>query len=73
MMAAAERLRGFDRPALVIWVPEDRINPRAHGWRWADLLPQGRLLEIPDSHTLMPLDQRAELACAIRAFIRDTL
>ena len=72
MLAAAERLRCFDRPALVVWAPEDRVNPPAHGQRWADLLPQGRLLEIPDSYTLMPLDQPAELARAIREFIRDT-
>jgi pimeloyl-ACP methyl ester carboxylesterase len=72
MLAAAERLRSFDRPALVVWAPEDRVNPPAHGQRWADLLPQGRLLEIPDSYTLMPLDQPGELARAIREFIRDT-
>ena len=30
MLVAAERLRGFDHPALVIWAPEDRIMlPRA--------------------------------------------
>jgi pimeloyl-ACP methyl ester carboxylesterase len=72
MLAAAERLRSFDRPALVVWAPEDRVNPPGHGQRWADLLPQGRLLEIPDSYTLMPLDQPGELARAIREFIRDT-
>ncbi len=72
MLAAAERLKSFDRPALVVWAPEDRINPREHGRRWADLLPQGRLVEITDSYTLMPLDQPGELAHAIRQFIRDT-
>ena len=72
MLAAAERLRSFDRPALVIWAPEDRVNPPAHGQRWADLLPQGRLIEISDSYTLMPLDQPVELARAIRQFIHDT-
>lgn len=72
MLAAADRLRSFDRPALVIWAPEDRVNPAAHGRRWADLLPQGRLIEIGDSYTLMPLDQPDALARAIRHFIRDT-
>lgn len=73
MLDAAERLRHFDRPALVVWAPEDRINPPEHGQRWADLLPQGRLIEIPDSYTLMPLDQPGALAQAIREFIHDTL
>jgi pimeloyl-ACP methyl ester carboxylesterase len=73
MLAAAERLRSFDRPALVVWSPEDRMNPPEHGRRWAALLPQGRLIEISDSYTLMPLDQPDALACVIREFIRDTL
>jgi pimeloyl-ACP methyl ester carboxylesterase len=72
MLAAAERLRSFERPALVVWAPEDRVNPRDHGRCWAELLPQGRLIEIPDSYTLMPLDQPGELARAIREFIHDT-
>jgi len=71
MLAAAEALRGFDRPALVIWAAEDRVMPPAHGRRLAELLPHGRLLEIPDSYTLIPEDQPVELARAIRQFIRD--
>ena len=72
MLAAAERLRRFDRPALVVWAPEDRVNPREHGRRFAELLPNGRLIEIADSYTLIPEDQPGELARAIRQFIRDT-
>lgn len=72
MLAAAERLRRFDRPALVVWAPEDRVNPREHGRRLAKLLPHGRLIEIADSYTLIPEDQPGELARAIRQFVRDT-
>jgi hypothetical protein len=32
--------------------------------------PQGRLVEIPDSYTLIPLDQPIALAKAIREFVR---
>jgi pimeloyl-ACP methyl ester carboxylesterase len=71
MLVAAERLRSFDRPALVIWAKEDRVMPPAHGRRLAALLPRGRLLEIADSYTLIPEDQPGELARAIRQFIRD--
>lgn len=67
-----ERLRDFDRPALVVWTPEDRVMPPEHGRRLADLLPRGRLVEIADSYTLIPEDQPHELARVIRAFIRDT-
>ena len=37
---AAERLPGFDRPALVVWASEDRVMPPEHGRRLAELLPQ---------------------------------
>jgi pimeloyl-ACP methyl ester carboxylesterase len=38
---AAERLRSFDRPALVVWAKEDRIMPPEHGHRLAELLLLG--------------------------------
>jgi pimeloyl-ACP methyl ester carboxylesterase len=67
MVEAAEGLPRFDRPALVVWATEDRVMPPEHGRRLADLLPQGRLVEIEDSYTLIPLDQPTRLAEAIRA------
>jgi pimeloyl-ACP methyl ester carboxylesterase len=69
--AASRALAGFDRPALVVWAAEDRVMPPEHGRRLAELLPHGRLVEIADSYTLIPEDQPAELARAIRAFVRD--
>jgi pimeloyl-ACP methyl ester carboxylesterase len=70
--ADTERLRSFDRPALVVWAEEDRVMRRDHGRRLAELLPQGRLVEVPDSYTLIPVDQPAVLAREIRAFVRET-
>jgi pimeloyl-ACP methyl ester carboxylesterase len=67
LVEAAEELPRFDRPALVVWASEDRVMPREHGRRLADLLPQGRLVEIPDSYTLIPLDQPGRLAEIMRA------
>jgi pimeloyl-ACP methyl ester carboxylesterase len=46
--------------------------PPEHGRRLAEILPQGRLIEIPDSYTLIPEDQPGEIARAIRRFVRDT-
>ena len=71
MLAAAERLRSFDRPALVIWAKEDRVMPPEHGRRFAELLPHARLVEIPDSYTLIPEDQPTELARLLREFVRE--
>jgi pimeloyl-ACP methyl ester carboxylesterase len=72
MVAATERLRRFDRPSLVVWATEDKVMPPEHGRRLADLLPQGRLVEIDDSYTLIPEDQPAKLAVAIREFTAGT-
>jgi pimeloyl-ACP methyl ester carboxylesterase len=72
LVEAAAALRGFDRPALVAWAAEDRVMPPEHGRRLAELLPQGRLVEIPDSYTLIPLDQPGPLAGTIRRFVRET-
>jgi len=68
----SERLRSFDRPALVVWAAEDRVMSPEHGRRLAGLFPHGRLVEIPDSYTLIPEDQPKELARAIRGFVQDT-
>jgi pimeloyl-ACP methyl ester carboxylesterase len=67
----SERLRAFDRPALVVWAVEDRVMPPEHGRRLAEILPQGRLVEIPDIYTLIPEDRPGELAGAIHGFVRD--
>jgi pimeloyl-ACP methyl ester carboxylesterase len=72
MRAASEGVASFDRPALVVWAAEDRVMPLEHGRRLAALLPQGRLIEIADSYTLIPEDQPRELAAAIRRFVAET-
>ena len=68
LVEAAECLPGFDHPALVVWASGDRVMPPGHGRRLAELLPQGRLAEVDDSYTLIPLDQPARLAGIIREF-----
>ena len=72
MLVAAQLLRRFDRPSLVVWAREDRVMPLEHGRRLAEMLPQGQLIEIADSYTFIPEDQPGELARAIRQFIQDT-
>jgi pimeloyl-ACP methyl ester carboxylesterase len=66
LLAAAGALSGFERPALVAWASEDRMMPREHGRRLAQLLPQGTLVEIGDSYTLIPEDQPTILAAQLR-------
>jgi pimeloyl-ACP methyl ester carboxylesterase len=72
MVAICQRLAGFDRPALVVWTPEDRIQRPEHGQRLVALLPDARLIEIPDSYTLIMRDQPQAFSHAIRAFVAAT-
>jgi pimeloyl-ACP methyl ester carboxylesterase len=65
-------LASFDKPALVVWAPEDQMMPPEHGHRLADLLPRGQLVEITDSYTVIPLDQPQQLADAVRVFVTST-
>jgi pimeloyl-ACP methyl ester carboxylesterase len=67
-----EGLRSFVRPALVVWASEDRVMPPEHGRRLVGLFPHGRLVEVPDSYTLIPEDRPGELARAVRDFVRNT-
>jgi pimeloyl-ACP methyl ester carboxylesterase len=69
---AAEKLRGFDGPALIAWSADDRIFPLEHGRRLADLLPQGRLETIADSYAFSPEDQPERLAELIREFLQTS-
>ena len=69
LLSTAETLCAFERPALVLWAEEDRLMPIEHGPRLADLLPQGHLVKIADSRTLIPEDQPAQLTAHMRELL----
>ncbi|KJE21645.1 putative hydrolase or acyltransferase of alpha/beta superfamily [Frankia torreyi] len=71
LLDAPAYLSSFTGPALVVWAAEDRVMPPEHGRRLAELLPRGRLVEVADTRTLIPLDQPAELAKILRNFATD--
>jgi pimeloyl-ACP methyl ester carboxylesterase len=66
---AAERLRSFDKPALVLWADGDRIFPREHGRRLAELLPQAEFELVPGCRTFIPEEQPEALAGRIARFL----
>lgn len=70
-LEAAERLRRFERPALIAWAPEDRLFPLEHGERLAATIPGARLERIEDSYTFVPEDQPARLAELIAELVRE--
>ena len=65
---AADRLPGFDKPALIAWSAEDRVFPRADAERLAADLPDSRLEFVSDSYTFSMEDNPDELAGLIRDF-----
>jgi pimeloyl-ACP methyl ester carboxylesterase len=67
-LAAAEALRGFDRPVLLAWAREDRVFPMELARRLDWLLPNSRLEPIDDCYTFVSEDQPERLAELIRDF-----
>jgi pimeloyl-ACP methyl ester carboxylesterase len=61
-VAAAERLRDFDRPALIAWGAEDRLFPFSDAERLAATLPNARLERIPNARAFVQLDAPERLA-----------
>ena len=64
-LEAAERLRDFDRPAVLAWSREDKFFPPRHAERLAEILPHGRVEWIDDAYTFSPEDQPARVAEAV--------
>ncbi|MFL5867873.1 MAG: alpha/beta fold hydrolase [Thermoleophilaceae bacterium] len=67
MRRASEGVASFDRPALVIWAADDKLFPRAHGEKLAELLPRGRFELVGQSRTFIPEDKPEALVLRIPA------
>ncbi|GAA1582619.1 alpha/beta hydrolase [Kribbella sancticallisti] len=72
-LAAADRLVAFDKPVLLLWAPEDRFFPLSHAHRWAEIFPDARLVEVPDSYTFVALDQPELVADEIAQFLGSSI
>jgi pimeloyl-ACP methyl ester carboxylesterase len=72
LLAATPALSSFKGPVLVAWDTEGKMMPNEHGRRLAEAFPNGRLVEIPDAYTLVPLDQPALLSAHMREFLSAT-
>lgn len=70
-LAAAEKLRGFERPVRFAWAPEDRFFKLALAERLAAQVPDGRVETIGDARTFVPLDQPARVAELVAEFAAE--
>jgi pimeloyl-ACP methyl ester carboxylesterase len=68
LVDTAERLPNFDAPVLIVWSARDRVMPPEHAHRLGELLPHAHVVEVPDTYTLIPLDQPQRLAELIHEF-----
>jgi len=68
---AAERLREFARPVLLLWAREDRLFPFAFAERWMTVFPNARLVPVTDSYTYVAEDQPQFVSNQIAMFARE--
>ena len=64
-----EALRRFRGDVLVLWSPDNKVMPLAHGRRLAALMPQARYAEIPDAYVLSMLDDPEAVARETGTFL----
>ena len=64
-----EALRRFRGDVLVLWSPDNKVMPLAHGRRLAALMPRARYAEIPDAYVLSMLDEPEAVARETGTFL----
>lgn len=65
-------LSRFAGEALVLWSPENRVMPPAHGRRLAALIPRARYAEVPGTYVLSMLDEPEIVARELGDFLTTT-
>ncbi len=66
---AAERLKTFDKPALLVWAKGEKLFPEAHAHALAKIIPNSKVILIDGARTFVSEDKPKELADAIRDFL----
>jgi pimeloyl-ACP methyl ester carboxylesterase len=70
-LAAAEKLRGFERPVRFAWATEDRFFKLSQAQRLAAMVPDARIETVFDARTFVALDQPARVAELIAGFVGE--
>jgi pimeloyl-ACP methyl ester carboxylesterase len=70
-LAAAEKLRGFERPVRFAWGTDDRFFKRSHAERLAAIVPDARIADIPEGRTFVPLDEPQRVAELVAEFVAE--
>jgi pimeloyl-ACP methyl ester carboxylesterase len=67
-----EALSRFQGEALVLWSPDSKVMPPAHGRRLAELIPHARYAEVPGAYVLSMLDEPETVARELGGFLTST-
>lgn len=67
-----EALGRFAGPVLVLWSPDNRVMPPAHGRRLAALIPGAQYADIPGAYVLSMLDEPETVARRLTEFLTST-
>jgi pimeloyl-ACP methyl ester carboxylesterase len=62
----------FQGDVLVLWSPDNRVMPLAHGRRLAALVPRARYAEVPGAYVLSMLDEPEAVARELAGFVTST-
>jgi pimeloyl-ACP methyl ester carboxylesterase len=68
-LRAAERLKSFHHPALVVWGMRDKFFPAADAQRLVEVLPQARLERVENARTFVQLDAPEHTAELLGEFV----
>src|SRR3954452_12149946 len=71
LIAAGDKLRDFDHPALLAWGTADRAFKLSLAHRLAERLPRARVEVIEGARTFVAEDQPERLARLIAGFVRE--
>lgn len=71
-LAAAEKLPQLVIPVLLAWGERDRFFKIELAERLAELIPDSRLVRLPDALTFVPIDEPERLAAEVSGFIAET-
>ena len=66
--AGATLIESWTKPTLLIWSSEDPVFPLEHARRYAEALPNAKLVEIDNSYSFTPEDQPQAVADALAGF-----
>lgn len=69
-LAAAEKLRHFGGPSMVMWSRQEKVFPRKDAHRLSELLPGCQLRWIDDAYTFASLDNPIRMVELVLEFLR---